>query len=90
MRQALAHSLNVPAVKAGYLAGIPNVVDLARRMGIQLNQPDDWYGLSLALGAGEARLLDMVTAYSVFSNGGYRMDPVSILKIEDRNGNIIE
>ncbi|MCK5600767.1 hypothetical protein KAR91_02790 [Candidatus Pacearchaeota archaeon] len=90
MRQALAHSLNVPAVKAGYLAGIPNVIDLARKMGVQLNQPDDWYGLSLALGAGEARLLDMVGAYGIFANGGYKMDPVSILKIEDRNGNILE
>lgn len=90
MRRALASSLNVPAIKAGYLAGIPNVLDLARKMGIQLNQPDDWYGLSLALGAGEARLLDMVGAYSIFANGGYKMDPISILKIEDRNGNILE
>lgn len=90
MRQALAHSLNVPAVKTGYLAGIPNVLDLARKMGIQLNQPNDWYGLSLALGAGEARLLDMVMAYSIFANGGYKMDPITVLRIEDRNGNIIE
>ncbi len=90
MRQALAHSLNVPAVKAGYLAGIPNVLDLARKMGIKLNQPDDWYGLSLALGAGEARLVDMVGAFSIFANGGYKMDPVGILKVEDRNGNILE
>jgi len=90
MRQALANSLNIPAVKAGYLAGIPNVLDLARRMGIQLNQPDDWYGLSLAIGAGEARLLDMVGAFSIFASGGYKTDPVAILKIEDRNGNILE
>ena len=59
-------------------------------MGIQLNQPDDWYGLSLAIGAGEARLIDMVGAYSIFANGGYKMDPVAILKVEDRNGNILE
>ena len=90
VRQALAHSLNIPAVKSGHLAGIPNVIDLARKMGIQLNQPKDWYGLSLALGAGEARLIDMVSAFSIFANGGYKMDPVAILKIEDRNGNILE
>ena len=89
-RTALAHSLNIPAVKAGYLAGIQNVLDLARRMGIQLNQPDDWYGLSLAIGAGEARLLDMVGAYGIFANGGYKMDSVAILKVEDHNGNILE
>lgn len=90
LRNALAFSRNVPAVKAGYLAGIPNVLDLARKMGIQLNQPDDWYGLSLALGAGEARPLDMVLAYSIFANGGHKVDPVTILKIEDKNGNILE
>jgi membrane peptidoglycan carboxypeptidase len=90
IRQALAWSLNVPAVEAGYLAGIPNVLDLARKMGIQLDQPDSWYGLSLALGAGEVRLLDMVGAYSIFANGGDKLDPVFILKVEDRNGNILD
>ncbi|MBU0727431.1 penicillin-binding protein, partial [Patescibacteria group bacterium] len=89
-RQALAASLNIPAVKATYLAGIPNVLDLARKMGIDLNQGEDWYGLSLGLGAGEARLIDMVGAYSIFANGGYKNEPVAILKIEDRNGNILE
>ncbi len=89
-RNALAQSRNIPAIKAGHLAGIPNVLDLARKMGIQLNQPDDWYGLSLALGAGEARLIDMVYAYGVFASGGYREEPVSILKIEDKDGNILE
>jgi len=90
MRQALAYSRNVPAVKAGHLADILNVLDLARKMGIQLNQPEDWYGLSLALGAGEARLIDMVMAYSIFANGGHKKEPVSILKIEDKDGNILE
>ena len=90
MRQALANSLNIPAVKAAYLAGVHNVLDLARKMGIELNQDDDWYGLSLGLGAGEATLLDMVSAYSVFSNGGYQVKPVGILKIEDRYGNLVE
>ena len=90
MRGALASSLNIPAVKTAFLAGIPNVLDLARKMGLQLNQPDDWYGLSLALGAGEVRLLDHVAAYSVFANGGYKTEPVAILKVEDKNGNILE
>lgn len=89
-RNALGASRNIPAVKAGHLAGIPNVIDLARKMGIDLNQPDDWYGLSLALGAGEARPLDMAIAYAVFASGGYKIDPVAILKVEDRSGNILE
>lgn len=90
IRGALGSSLNIPAVKAGYLAGIPNVLDLARKMGIALNNPDDWYGLPVSLGSGEARPLDMALAYSVFANGGYKVDPVAILKIEDKNGGILE
>jgi len=90
MRNALGASLNIPAVKAGHLAGIPNVIDLARKMGIDLNQADDWYGLSLALGAGEARPLDMALAYGTFANGGYKINSVAILKVEDRAGNILE
>ena len=89
-RNALGASRNIPALKAGHLAGIPNVIDLARKMGIDLNQPNDWYGLSLALGAGEARPLDMALAYAVFANGGYKIEPVAILKVEDRAGNILE
>lgn len=89
-RNALGASRNIPAIKAAQLAGIPNVLDLARKMGLGLNQPDDWYGLSLAIGAGEVRPLDMALAYSVFANGGYKIDPVAILKVEDRSGNILE
>ncbi|MDB5266034.1 MAG: penicillin-binding protein family, partial [Parcubacteria group bacterium] len=56
---ALAQSINVPAVKTLYLAGIPNVLNLATSMGITtLGKPSD-YGLSLALGAAEVRLLDL-------------------------------
>ncbi|MBI5411548.1 penicillin-binding protein [Candidatus Peregrinibacteria bacterium] len=89
-RQALGQSLNIPAVKAAYLAGVSNVLSLARTLGLNLNQPDDWYGLSLALGAGEVRLIDLVGAYSVFDNGGYRVSPVVILKVEDKDGNILD
>ncbi len=90
LRNALGASLNIHAVKAGFLAGIPNVLDLARAMGIGLDQSDDWYGLSLALGAGEARPLDMATAYSTFANGGFETEAVSILMVQDRYGNILE
>ncbi len=90
LRDSLGASLNIPAVKAGHLAGVQNVIDLARTMGIALNQPDDWYGLSLALGAGEASPIDMALAYAVFANGGYKVEPISILKVIDRNGSILE
>ncbi len=90
MRTALAHSLNIPAVKAGYLATIPSVIELAQNMGIDLVEPEGGFGLPLSLGSGEASPLDMALAYSVFANGGYKMEPMPILKIEDSEGNIVK
>jgi 1A family penicillin-binding protein len=86
MRNALAQSLNIPAVKTLYLAGIKNSLKLAADMGITtLNDPDR-YGLTLVLGGGEVRLLDMTNAYGVFANEGVRAEPRSILKVEDSTG----
>lgn len=90
VRQALARSLNIPAVKTLYLAGIEDSVQTAHDLGITtLNNPDS-YGLSLVLGTGGVKLLDMVSAYSVFANDGKRNFSTSILKIEDYNGDIIK
>lgn len=86
MRNALAQSLNIPAVKTLYLAGIKNALKLAADMGLTtLNDPNR-YGLTLVLGGGEVRLLDMTHAYGVFANEGVRAEPRSILKIEDSTG----
>jgi len=90
-RQALAQSINVPSVKVLYLAGVKDTIDLAKTLGITtLEKPLSWYGLSLVLGGGEVRLLDMVSAYGVFANQGLRVSPVIVTKIEDTEGNIIE
>lgn len=91
LRNALAQSLNVPAVKVlRDLAGLNDSIDLAKKMGITtLNQNPGFYGLALVLGGGEVKLIDMVSAYGVFDNGGYRIEPSPIIKIEDANGNII-
>ena len=91
LRSALNQSLNIPAVKVILnLAGIDDTVKLATKMGITtLNQTPSYYGPALVLGGGEVHLLDMTSAYSVFANGGYNVPPVSILKIEDSNGNVI-
>lgn len=81
IRHALANSLNVPAVKMLSLVGLDNALKTAKDMGITtLNKPDS-YGLSLVLGGGEVRPLDMATAFGVFANGGTYRPPVSILKI---------
>ncbi|MBX4200677.1 penicillin-binding protein [Candidatus Parcubacteria bacterium] len=90
IRHALDQSLNIPAVEALYLVGVKNSIQTAHDMGITtLNQPDR-YGLGLVLGGGEVTLLDMTSAYGVFAAEGQRVPPVSILKIEDSSGNVIE
>ena len=90
IKEALAGSLNIPAVKAIYLAGINNVISLAQESGYTtLNDPDR-YGLSLVLGGAEVKLLEHVNAYSVFAREGEVSPITGILKIEDNNGKILE
>ena len=90
MRSSLARSLNIPAVKALYLAGINGSVQMAHNLGITtLNDPDN-YGLSLVLGTGEVKLIDMVSSYSVFANEGKRNISETILRIENSSGEIIK
>ncbi|MDI3496140.1 MAG: penicillin-binding protein [Patescibacteria group bacterium] len=90
VRKALAGSLNIPAVKALYLAGINDVLNLAEKAGYTTLYPRDRFGLALVLGGAEVKLLEHVNAYSVFAREGKVNNIVSILKIEDKEGNIIE
>ncbi len=87
LRRALEQSRNVPAVRTMDQIGPKQVVDYARRFGFQ--GPMEPY-LSLALGAAEASLLEVTAAYSVFPNQGVLMKPYQILKIVDRQGNLLE
>ena len=92
LRQALAQSLNIPSIKVLLnLAGLPESIETAKKCGITtLNKDPSYYGPAIVLGGGEVKLLDMVSAYGVFAAEGMRYPPVSILKIEDSKGNIIE
>ena len=90
LRDALAQSINVPAIKVLYLAGLQDVLTLAQRMGVQTLTNINQYGLTLVLGGGEVSLLDITSAYGVFANEGMRNDPVAILRIEDAEGNVVE
>ncbi|MDP3763895.1 MAG: PBP1A family penicillin-binding protein [bacterium] len=90
IRNALAQSVNIPAVEALYLAGIKNSIDLAKSMGIESLTELDAYGLSLVLGGGSVSLLDMTAAYSVFANDGIRNPYNPILRVEDGSGNIVD
>ena len=90
-KSSLAQSINVTSVKVLYLAGVENTINLAKKLGITtLNKKPSEYGLSLVLGGGEVKLLDMVSAYGVFATEGLKVPPISILKIEDSQGNILE
>lgn len=89
VRRALANSLNVPAVSVLKKLGIEEALDSARNLGITtLGEPEN-YGLSLVLGAGEVKLLELTNVYAVFANKGYKNNPVSILEITDKRGNQI-
>ncbi len=90
LRNALAQSINVPAVKVLYLAGMNDVLKLAKSMGISTLTNTDQYGLTLVLGGGEVIPLDMASAYGAFANDGLHYEPTPILKIEDPQGTVIE
>ena len=88
LRRALAGSLNVPAVQVlNSMAGLNDSIAKAKEMGIStLNNPASFYGLALVLGGGEVTLLDMVSAYGIFANEGYRLPAAGIVDIKDSNG----
>ena len=89
LRNALAQSVNIPAVKLLYLTGIANSIKTAESMGItSLTSPDE-YGLTLVLGSGGVSPLEMTSAYGVFANNGKRAPYQNLLRIEDVDGNII-
>lgn len=90
LRDALAQSLNIPAVKTLYLAGIKDSITTARRMGISSLTTPDQYGLTLVLGGGEVSLFDLTGAYGVFANDGIKNPTQSILRVEDKDGHVIE
>ncbi len=90
LKDALAQSINVPAVKVLYLAGLKDSLNTAKKMGITTLADINRYGLTLVLGGGEVSLLEMTSAYGVFANEGVRVPYTGILKVEDRNGNTLE
>ena len=71
--------------------GLKESIDTAKDMGITtLDKPLSSYGPAIVLGGGEVKLLDMTSAFGVFATGGLRVEPVSILKIEDYQGDVLE
>ncbi|MCL4390273.1 MAG: transglycosylase domain-containing protein [Patescibacteria group bacterium] len=89
-RFALGNSFNVPAVKELAVNTVSDFIATASAMGITTFTDPSRYGYSLTLGGGEVKMVDMATAYSVFANAGRKADLVSILKVEDANGKVLE
>ena len=87
LRHALEESRNVPAVRVMEQLGPKQVIAYARRLGLESPLPPY---LAVALGAAEATLMEMTSAYSVFPNQGVRLRPYSVLKVTDREGNVLE
>ncbi|KKT32858.1 MAG: hypothetical protein UW21_C0017G0001 [Candidatus Woesebacteria bacterium GW2011_GWB1_44_11b] len=90
VRFTLGNSLNVPAVRVIALNGLENFINFARDMGITTLADPSNYGLSLTLGGGEVRPYDMAVAFGTFANEGIRQPLISILKIEDWKGKVLE
>lgn len=89
LRQALASSFNLVAVKVLDHVGLEDMTALARRLGITTLDDSERFGLALTLGGGEMRLLELTAAYAAFANGGHRVEPVAILRVEDSQGNVL-
>ncbi len=90
LRDSLAGSLNIPAVKALYLAEMENVFSLLNKLGYSGFNDKDRYGLSLVLGGGEVKLLEHTNAFSAFSREGLINPITPVLKIKGPDGRVIE
>ncbi len=90
IRQSIAMSLNIPAVKGLKLIGLENFIDQAKKMGINTWKDPSNYGLSLTLGGGEIRMIELAQAFSVIANEGVKTPLTPILKVTDYKGNLID
>ncbi|MFH1840855.1 MAG: PBP1A family penicillin-binding protein [Candidatus Shapirobacteria bacterium] len=94
LRQALGNSFNLPAVKMLARVGVKEMLTTAYELGLTTLEPTPdllkRVGLSVTLGGGEVKLLDLTAAYSAFANSGLRYDLVSITKVTDKDGKILD
>ncbi len=88
-REALASSYNIPAVIALDTVGVGNLLEFAARLGIGTFADPARYDLSLTLGGGEVRLLELTAAYAAFANGGHLVRPVLVLEVRDAAGEVV-
>ncbi|MGB8648312.1 MAG: PBP1A family penicillin-binding protein [Anaerolineae bacterium] len=89
VRTALANSLNIPAVKTLYFVGVKDMIATAQKMGITSFQDPNRYGLTLTLGGGEVKLIELTGAYGVFANQGKFVPVTPYIKILDGQGHVV-
>ena len=90
LRDALQMSLNISAVKLLYLVGLEPTLDFATSLGYTSFSDHSAFGLSVVLGGGEVQLLEHTATYATFANEGVLRNPVSILRVEDADGAVLE
>lgn len=94
LRTALGNSINTTAVKMLANVGLQNMLTTAFDMGLNTLEPTAEnlrrFGLAVTLGGAEVKMIDLAGAYSAFANGGQRVEVTGVLKVEDRNGRVLE
>ena len=90
LKEALAESINIPAVKTLYLAGIDETLETVKNFGINTLNERSRFGLSLVLGGGEVKLTELVGAYTVLAEEGIKHDEAVVLKIKTSKGKVLE
>ena len=89
LREALASSYNLVAIKVLDAIGVEALTGMARRLGITTFDDPDRIGLAVGLGGGEVRLLELTAAYGAFANGGYAVQPRVVRQVEDTDGTVL-
>lgn len=90
VRRSLGNSLNVTAVKTLRALSVEKFISQARAMGISSWVDPSRYGLSLTLGGGEVRMIDLAQAFAVLANQGVKVPITPIIKVEDYNGKVLQ
>lgn len=94
LRNALGNSINTTAVKTLAFVGVKNMLQQAYDMGLSTLEPTQQnlsrFGLAVTLGGAEVKMIDLASAYTAFANKGLKMDPIGILKVEDKDGRVLE
>ncbi len=94
LRNALGNSINTTAVKTLAYVGVENMLALAYDMGLSNLEPTkenlSKFGLAVTLGGAEVKMIDLASAYAAFANGGQKIEAIGILKVEDKDGRVLE